>query len=151
MCTRKFLKNFFSIIDEVCNFRYTRIMKKVWDRLGIAFSSACVLHCILVAFMPLFFPAIAHYTHSTLIHIIVGIIILFTSPLAFLPGYRKHGLTWIIATAISGLFFILFGVLLEGRFSDQITHSISIFGSLLLVFAHIKNLQHSHRHKHQCC
>lgn len=141
----------FTIIDEVCNFRYTRIMKKIWDRLGIAFSSACVVHCILVAFLPLFFPAISAYTHSTWIHIVVGVIILFTSPLAFLPGYRKHGLSWIVGTAISGLFFILLGILLEGRFTDQITHGISIFGSLILVLAHVKNIQHSHRHQHQCC
>ncbi len=139
------------IIDEVCNLGYIRRMKKVWDRMGIAFSGACVVHCIIVAFLPLIFPALSAYTHSTWVHIVVGIIILFTSPLAFIPGYRKHGLTWILATAISGLFFILLGVLLEGRFSDQVTHGISIFGSLMLVTAHVKNIQHSHRHQHQCC
>lgn len=126
-------------------------MKKVWDRLGIAFSGACVVHCILVAFMPLIFPAISAYTHSTWVHVVVGIIILFTSPLAFIPGYRKHGLTWILTTAVGGMFLILLGILLEGRFTDQVTHSISIIGSLFLVLAHIKNLQHSHRHHYQCC
>lgn len=126
-------------------------MKKVWDRLGIAFSSACVVHCILVAFLPVIFPAISAYTHSTWIHIVVGVIILFTSPLAFIPGLKKHGLTWILATAISGLFFILLGILLEGHVSDQASHGVSIFGSIILVFAHVKNLQHSHRHHHQCC
>lgn len=140
-----------TIIDEVCNFRYTRIMKKTWDRLGIAFSSACVVHCILVAFLPIVFPAIAVYTHSTWVHVIVGVIILFTSPLAFIPGYKKHGISWILQVAVSGLFFILLGILLEGRFSDQMTHGISIFGSLLLVTAHVKNIQHSRRHHHQCC
>ncbi len=126
-------------------------MKKVWDRIGIAFSGACVLHCILVAFVPIMFPAISAYTHSSWIHIIVAIIILFTSPLAFVPGYKKHGLTWILGVAVSGLFFISLGILLEGKFSDQITHGISILGSLLLVAAHIKNLQHAHKHRHQCC
>lgn len=145
------MKYLCTIIDEVCNLRYIRLMKKVWDRLGIAFSSACVVHCILVAFLPLIFPAISAYTHSSWVHVVVGIIILFTSPLAFIPGYRKHGLTWILTTAVSGLFFILLGILLEGKFTDQITHGISIFGSLLLVVAHVKNIQHSHRHHHQCC
>ncbi len=126
-------------------------MKKVWDRLGIAFSSACVAHCILVAFMPMVFPAISAYTHSTWIHIVVGMIILLTSPLAFVPGYKKHGLTWILATAIGGMMLILFGILAEGQISDQLSHGISILGSILLVFSHAKNLQHSHRHKHQCC
>jgi hypothetical protein len=126
-------------------------MKKVWDGLGIAFSSACVVHCILVAFLPIFFPAISIYTHSTWVHVLVGVIILFTSPLAFIPGYRKHGLTWILTFAMSGMFFILLGIFLEGSFTDQITHGVSILGSVVLVFAHAKNIQHSHRHQHQCC
>lgn len=126
-------------------------MKKVWDRLGITFSTACVIHCIVVAFLPFFFPAISLYTHSTWVHITVGFIILFTSPLAFVPGYKKHGLTWILGVACSGLFFIMMGVLLEGKVTDQTSHGVSIVGSLFLVFAHAKNLQHSHRHHHQCC
>jgi hypothetical protein len=118
-------------------------MKKVWDRLGIAFSTACVAHCILVAFVPVIFPAISAYTHSTWIHVIVGIIILFTSPLAFVPGLKKHGLSWIFKSAIAGLILIFLGIILEGKMSDQMSHGISIAGSLILVFSHIKNLQHS--------
>jgi hypothetical protein len=126
-------------------------MKKVWDRIGIAFSSACVLHCLLVAFVPIVFPAISQYTHATWIHVVVGFIILFTSPLAFVPGYRKHGLTWILKTAVLGLFLVFAGIILEGTVTDKTSHSISILGSLLLVFAHAKNLIHAHRHQHQPC
>jgi hypothetical protein len=130
---------------------YTSRMKKVWDRLGITFSTACVIHCVAVAFLPFFFPALSVYVHSTWVHVFVGFIILFTSPLAFIPGYRKHGLTWILGVAVAGLFFIMMGVLLEGKVSDQVSHGVSIIGSLFLVFAHAKNLQHSHKHHHQCC
>lgn len=131
-------------------------MKKVvWDRIGIAFSSACVVHCILVAFIPLFFPVVASYTHSSWVHIVVAGIILFTSPLAFLPGYKKHGLSWIILTAFFGLLLVFLGIAAEDKVSDQLSHGISICGSLFLVFAHAKNLQHSHRHQHaragECC
>jgi hypothetical protein len=126
-------------------------MKKVWDRLGIAFSSACVIHCLLVAFFPLFFPTFSLFTHLNWVHILVGVVILFTSPLAFIPGYRRHGLTWIIGVAFSGLMLILLGVLLEGHTTDQISHGVSIMGSVILVFSHAKNLQHSQRHRHGCC
>ncbi len=126
-------------------------MKKVWDRVGITFSTVCVIHCVVVAFIPLLFPALTVYAHNSWIHIAVGIIILLTSPLAFVPGYKKHGLTWILKTAVSGLFFIMMGVLLESKVTDQLSHGISILGSLCLVFAHAKNLQHSHKHHHQCC
>jgi hypothetical protein len=139
------------IIDVERITRYIWAMKKVWDRAGIAFSSACVVHCIGVAFLPLFFPILETYTHSSWVHIIVGGLILLTSPLAFIPGYKKHGLTWIIGLAIIGLIFVLSGVLLENHVSDKVSHATSIFGSVLLVLAHAKNLQHSQRHQHQCC
>jgi len=129
-----------------------RPMKKVvWDRLGIAFSSACIVHCIAVAFLPLFFPVLKQYTHSTWVHIVVASIILFTSPLAFVPGYRKHGLTWILGMAVAGLMMVFMGILLDDKVLEQASHGISICGSLLLVLAHAKNIQHSHRHRHQHC
>jgi hypothetical protein len=135
-----------------------RVMKKVfWDRLGITFSSACAVHCVIVAFLPLFFPVLKTLAHASWIHVVVATIILFTSPLAFFPGYRKHGMTWIMTTALVGLMLVFMGILLEDKVSDQISHGISICGSLFLVFAHAKNLQHSHRKTHQkgqpqqCC
>lgn len=127
-------------------------MKKVvWDRIGIAFSSACVVHCIMVAFIPLFFPFISQYTHSSWVHITVLITMLFTTPLAFVPGYKKHGLTWILLTALVGLLLVILGILVEDKVSDQLSHGISICGSLFLVIGHGKNIQHSHRHQHQAC
>jgi hypothetical protein len=130
---------------------YIALMKKVWDRVGIALSSACVAHCIAVAFLPLFFPALEAYTHNTWVHVAVAVVILMSSPLAFVPGYRKHGLSWIVVVALCGLFLILSSIILENHFSDQVTHLVSIGGSLLMVLAHVKNIQHSHRHHHQCC
>lgn len=126
-------------------------MKKVWDRLGIAISSACVVHCLIVAFLPLIFPALSVYTHLSWIHVVVGVAILFTTPLAFLPGYRKHGLTWIMSVALCGIILIATGMLMEEKVSEQMSHGVAIMGSLFLVFAHAKNIQHSHRHQHQCC
>jgi drug/metabolite transporter (DMT)-like permease len=83
-------------------------------------------------------------------------VILFTSPLAFIPGLRKHGLTWIILTGMFGLMLVFMSILLEDEVSDQVGHGISICGSLFLVFAHIKNLKHAQRHafpahEHHCC
>lgn len=140
-----------SHLDELLEFRYIPYMKKIWDKLGILFSSACIVHCILVAFLPVLFPAFSIYTEASWIHMSVAVIILATSPLAFIPGYKKHGLTWIIFLALSGLTFVLLALFLEGFTSDQVSHSISILGSMTLVFAHAKNLQHSRRHNHNCC
>jgi len=134
-------------------------MKKVvWDRLGIAFSSACVVHCIIVAFVPLFLPVLSQYTHSSWVHLFVLATMLITTPFAFVPGYKKHGLTWILTTALTGLLLVFLGLVVEEKVSDQISHGISIMGSVFLVIAHAKNIQHSRRHRHahghshhQCC
>jgi hypothetical protein len=127
-------------------------MKKFWDRLGIAFSSVCVIHCIMVAFLPLLIPALTQFNHQPWVHVTVGLSILLTSPLAFVPGFKKHGLTWIIVLGISGLVFILTGMILEQIIhSEQISHGVSIMGSVLLVTAHFKNIHHSQNHRHQCC
>lgn len=76
---------------------------------------------------------------------------MFTTPFAFVPGLKKHGLTWIFALALLGLFLVGLGFVLEEKVSEQMSHGITIVGSILLVIAHAKNIQHSHRHKHQCC
>ena len=129
--------------------------KEVWDRIGITFSSACVIHCLLVAFVPFFFPFVRQYTHSSLVHVAVLASLLITTPFAFIPGYKKHGLTWILGTALAGLILVVLGLAIEGTVSDQVSHGISICGSLFLVLGHGKNIQHSHRHphhaEHQCC
>lgn len=105
----------------------------------------------MVAFVPLFFPLVSEYSHSSWVHVGVAAVILFTTPLAFVPGYKKHGLTWILALAVMGLFTIFAGILLEGKVTDQMSHGVSILGSTFLVLAHAKNLQHAHKHHHQCC
>lgn|SRR5690606_4191992 len=126
-------------------------MKKVWDRLGIIFSSICVVHCLFVAFIPLAYPALNYFTHTDWVHGLVAASLLITTPMAFYPGFKKHGLTWILILASVGIVIILSGMVLEERASEIISHSTSILGSVLLVLAHLKNIQHSHKHNHQCC
>lgn len=126
-------------------------MKKIWDRLGITFSSLCVVHCILVAFIPLIFPALHYFVHLDWIHGAVAASLLITTPMAFYPGFKKHGLTWILILASFGVIVILSGMILENKTTEVISHSVSIIGSLLLVAAHLKNLKHSRKHHHQCC
>jgi len=127
-------------------------MKKVWDQMGITISSICVIHCVVVAFIPLIIPAFAFYAHNPWVHIVTGLLVLFTTPLAFIPGLKKHGLNWIMLIALLGLFLMVLGISAEKlQYSELLSHGISILGSLCLVFAHIKNIQHSRKHHHQCC
>jgi len=130
---------------------YESAMKKLWDKWGIALSAACIVHCIAVVFLPLMLPAVEMMVHSPWVHRIFAIIIIFTSPLAFIPGYRRHGLHRVLFFAMAGLTLILMGIFLDGAISEYVTHSMSILGSASLVYAHIKNLRHAHKHEHDHC
>jgi len=135
-------------------------MKKQWDKWGIVLSTACIIHCFAVVILPLMLPAVEMFVHSPWVHRIFAALVITTTPLAFIPGYRQHRLQYVLFTAVAGLFMILSGVFLDGRIDEALSHGISIVGSILLVSAHVLNLRYSRRfhpvrHKHSntnnCC
>lgn len=123
--------------------------KKAWDRLGILLSGACLIHCIAVVFLPLLIPALALAVHTPWIHRTFALIILVVTPLAFIPGYRRHGLNRILVKAYLGVGFILLGVFSDGLVSEYTSHGFSVIGSLALVLAHLENIRHSRTSR--CC
>lgn len=123
--------------------------RKTWDKLGIALSSACLVHCILVFLLPLLVPTLAFFIHTPWMHRFFAAFILIVTPLAFIPGYRRHGMRRVMVQAYLGIGFILLGIFLDGFTSEVFSHGISIVGSIMLVFAHVQNIRHS-RHRH-CC
>ncbi len=125
-------------------------MRKIWDKWGIALSAACLVHCFAVVFLPLMLPAIELMVHSPWIHRVFALLVIITIPLAFVPGYKRHGVHSVLVTALAGLVLILTGVFLDGATDEYISHGISIVGSFLLVWAHLMNIRHSQKHKH-CC
>lgn len=123
--------------------------KKAWDRLGIVLSTACFFHCVAVMGLPLLLPTLNLFIHTPWIHRVFAVLILVITPMAFIPGYRRHGLSNIIALAYLGVAGILLGVFLDGHTEEWISHSISILGSILLITAHVQNIRHSRRAN--CC
>jgi hypothetical protein len=122
-------------------------MKKAWDKIGIALSSLCIVHCIGLAILPALLPAVEHLGIE--FHLGMAVLIMITSPLAFIPGYKKHGISMVIMWAMAGLALILLGTFMETKFPEWISHSVTISGSITLVYAHYLNIKHS-RH-HHCC
>lgn len=124
------------------------------DKLGIFISAACVVHCLVIAFLPSIVPAflMTHGAHNHDIHIFVVIAFLVIAPISFLPGYKKHGNSRIIKIAAVGFALTLLGLVFEiTHVLHGEAHYLSVFGSVLIVIAHIKNVYHSHSKKHECC
>lgn len=125
-------------------------MKKVWDKLGIALSSICLAHCVAVVLLPLLLPALGTYFHSPWIHQTFAALVLIITPMAFMPGYRRHGLTRVLVLAWAGVAFVLAGVFSDGKLPEITSHGLSIMGSCFLVSGHLLNLRHS-RKAARCC
>ena len=123
--------------------------KKAWDRLGILLSSACLIHCVAVIFLPLLIPALALLVHTPWVHRVFAVVILVVTPMAFIPGYRRHGMSRIITMAYIGVGLILLGVFSDGFVSEYVSHGMSVLGSLALVTAHVQNIRHSRASR--CC
>lgn len=129
---------------------FDHTMKKIWDKWGIALSTACIVHCVLVALVPLLLPAAELLVHSPWVHRLFALFVMVSTPLAFIPGYRRHGVNRVLIQAGVGLILVMAGVFQDGIWSEVLTHSVSILGSVLLVWAHILNIRHSHKHQN-CC
>lgn len=129
-------------------------MKKAWDKIGITLSSICIVHCIGLAILPALLPAMEHMGAE--FHYGMAILILLTSPIAFIPGYRKHGVGLVLLWAICGITLVILGTLFDGFIVEWMSHSIVISGSITLVCAHYMNIKHSkhhhnHNHSEHCC
>ena len=118
-------------------------MQKIIDYLGITISSVCAVHCLLLPAIFLIAPysfLTSHEFHEALIYFILPCALV-----SFVLGCRRHKDAIV---AIMGTFgIILLGSVLflhDIHHSDQhseelITVLITVCGSILLVFSHLRN------------
>lgn len=120
-------------------------MNKIWDKIGICASGLCLVHCIATPIFLILFPSIkvAYFEHEAF-HQLFGVIVVSSVLIAVYPQCRKHGHKDIILWAISGVLFILAGIFLGHDFGEVYEHGLTIFGSILLILAHIKNMKVRH-------
>ncbi len=119
-----------------------------WDRIGLAVSSVCVAHClllpVLVSTLPLW--PLAEALHGWL-HPVFALLLVPTTVAAAVYGYRKHGRWGIVALLGVGLLVILVAGVLghaaPGAFAET---SVTLGGSGLLVAGHWRNW-----HADRCC
>lgn len=113
----------------------------IWDRLGIAGSLLCVVHCALT---PLFIGYLTAMGLGVLgdeiVHKVLAIVLLAVAVFAFIPGYKRHANVAVIAAGASGVAFIVTGGLLLGHFIPHGAEiALTVIGSLLLIGAHTAN------------
>lgn len=130
-------------------------MNKSWlDRIGVILSIGCMIHCLL---LPIILPALPLlglvFDHESGFHFVLSFIIAGVAALALVPGYKKHGVLNPIIVGFAGVMVLIAGGIVEGmHHQHEVSHTvITVFGSILMVSAHIKNHRLScscDHHKH---
>jgi hypothetical protein len=120
-------------------------MNKILDKIGICVSGLCLIHCLITPFFLILFPSIKlAFFHHEAFHQIFGVVVVSSVLMAVYPQCKKHGHKDIIAWAIAGVLFIMAGIFLGHDLGEEIEHGLTIFGSILLIVAHIKNMKVRH-------
>ena len=113
----------------------------VWDKLGIVGSALCVVHCVFTPLAIGYLSAMGlGFLGAEVFHKLLAVPLLAIALLAFLPGYRKHGDTRILAAGIAAVAVLLGAIFVLETF---LPHSIAavgtVIGSVLLIGAHALN------------
>ena len=118
-------------------------MQKIIDNLGITISAVCAIHCV---FLPVIFIIApysflaSHEFHEVLIYFIIP-----SALVAFVLGCRKHGDKLVALMGAGGILLLIIALTIHGTFhaeqhnEEYIGIIITISGSVLLVFSHVRN------------
>ena len=129
-------------------------MQKIIDNLGITISSVCAIHCLLLPAIFLIAPysfIASHEFHETLIYFILPCALI-----AFVLGCRKHGDMRVAILGTIGIALLASAVILHetlhgDRHSDSlISVLITVMGSVILIFSHIRNRKLCAQHDYEC-
>ena len=112
------------------------------DKLAISLSAICVLHCL---FMPSFLILSSWFAAFSIdnefIHYAILIVAIHVSAFALIRGFKNHKKLYYFVYGFFGLFLLAFAVLAAGITGEIGEKSLTLLGSLFVIYAHFKNHQ----------
>ncbi|MEX2641345.1 MAG: MerC domain-containing protein [Balneolales bacterium] len=135
--------------------------RSVFSNLSIAFSSVCVLHCLMTPFLIFLLPALSEFFSETIeLALVMSVVPL--SLAGFLPSWSKHKNYALLRFFILGLAMIMFGQLfihishdasaVNSAFIPGLVYLRSLIilcGAGILAYAVYKNNMHTHVCSHE--
>ena len=122
-------------------------LQNFWDRCGIVVSFTCLLHCLLLPILLIFFPTFGYFS-SPLFHLIFLILVISIALFSFRHAYFR--LFWpVVVFSLAGIVLVVVGYFLEETLSTNWGHALTILGSFSMIGAHAVNLEW-HKKKN-CC
>lgn len=113
-----------------------------WDRLGIAMSVVCLVHCLVLPFAIVALPLVAaQWLHTSTFHTAMALALLPVALLAAVPGLRMHGRISVAAAMAAGLSLLSTAAFAgEDLLSHEWQIGLTVLGGAILVAAHAVNL-----------
>jgi peptidoglycan/LPS O-acetylase OafA/YrhL len=142
-----------SFLVYICIIRSTD-MQKIIDNLGITISAVCAIHCVFLPVLFLLAPysfLASHEFHEVLIYFIIP-----SALVAFVMGCRKHGDKLVAIMGSAGILLLIIAlsmhnILHTGQHSEEFLGIvITISGSVLLIFSHLRNRKLCMQEKYSC-
>ena len=131
-----------SFLVYICIIRSTK-MQKIIDNLGITISAVCAIHCVFLPALFIIAPysfLASHEFHEALIYFIIP-----SALVAFVLGCRKHGDKLVAIMGAIGILLLIIALSMhsilhaEQHSEEFLSIVITISGSVLLVFSHLRN------------
>ena len=113
------------------------------DGLAISLSFLCVVHCLFVPSFIILAPSFLTFSfNNELTHYLILILAIPISLYALISGYKAHKKISFLFFGLLGLSILLIAVLsgevIFGEFGEK---GLTLLGSIIVVFAHFKNLK----------
>jgi hypothetical protein len=111
------------------------------DTLGVAASSLCLVHCLLMPLVILMLPALsASIVHNEATHYLLAVFVTIFCLTAVVPGYLRHSRKEVLFLMLVGLSLVLFATFVAGPvLGESWEVPLISVGNLLVVGAHVFN------------
>ena len=106
----------------------------ILDQAGIWCSFICLIHCALTPLVLLSLPTLFLQEDRT--HLLLATLLPVLALAAFIPGYRQHRNSSVLATGSAGVLLIWLALLAPKPYAEM---ALTMSGSLLLIRAHWLN------------
>jgi len=113
--------------------------RQLWDHAGVAISTACMVHCIVLPVLLVFLPGLAALAPShERVHVALLAFLVVVAAAAFVPGYRRHRRRPVLLLAGVGLALVCAGAFAH-TLGEWMETGLTVSGSVALVAAHLLN------------
>jgi len=114
----------------------------ITDKFAAGLSIACALHCLLVpSFLIVTSGALALSIDNELIHWAILFLAIPISVYALITGVLNHKDYAVFLVGLAGLGILFVTALSESSISETLVIALTLLGSALVVYAHMKNFQ----------